>query len=597
MGDRTRFGQLSTRFLMAQISGGRRWKRVLAFSVLGIVALGGIGAAGVYALGANDVALLAKDWGEAQSCMLGAPLTPGETPSARVQKLRLATVGLDAAQKPQRGGVSWPATCTTSVAALAMHAHAAEKGRDELTAAANALAKTLSTNGETTKNVDALWKAAETAGLKAPPGASDPTTPKMPDVRFPGFGSASKLLGADVLALSLLNAEPASGAAIRVLVDEKTIPSGPVVCTAVEADTALGCTRIATELASQSPGLRLLGSSDPASAPFLFTGDRGSNGVYRGDAKPLLTGATVYGAAIATGGKARLLARRGAAKNLSVLEQASPGAPLNEVSQLSATLIDNLNDATLAYDYLVYWTGKTPSGAPASHLMARSLATSVAAVDIGEIADQPPPAAAGTAPRFTTCQSGATFAVRVRAAKTDYVTVFAGGHFGAPAAVPVAVRNGALACREGEAWVTRLSHTDGTGPDHATIDAVKCAPGACAVALHASLYDLVHGDPQALPVTKESSALVTVDGNLFILWNAGAGGVRARFAAPDKLAATPDTLVNADTDPTTGDATALDVTAFAANRFAVALVRTTTGVASIRVDASGNITLMPSAFK
>ncbi len=596
MGEQTRFRQFSTRFLMTNLSGGRRWKRVVLGSLAGVTLIGVVAAGGIYALGANDIALLHKDWSGLQSCMLGPQLKAGELPADRVRALELALVGTDPVSRPKKGTDTWPASCAAQAALVQAHGIGADHGK-ELVAAATTLAAALAAQrtGPTdfTKAVSATWAAAIASGLKDPPGEADATTPKPVDVAFPGFEASKRMLGAEHLTASAIFAQPATSAAVRFLVDDRSIPSGPVVCTATEADTALGCTRLGSDVTAQT-GLRLLGASEPSAAPFVFAGDRGDTGVFGSDGKLAMKDVTTYGASFVDAKKARLLVRRGGAKSLSLVEQAVGGAAV-DVGQIAGSQIDNLNDATLAFDLQVWLSGA--KGTPPSHLFTRSLVDAAAApVDVGEILEATLPSG-DKAARYTTCRAGDTTAVRVHAVKADYVTLLAQGKWGAPAALPPAVRGGMLTCRNGEAFVVKVVHQDGSGPDHPMIDVARCKPGACEAAGHISLFELVHGDPGALPITKEASAAVVIDDKLLLVWASGKGGVRARMGALSELAAAKDTILSAEVDPQSGAPTAVEVSALPAARFAVVLVRTTTGLASLKADVSGSFAPLPAAFK
>ncbi len=596
MGEQTRFRQFSTRFLMTNLSGGRRWKRVVLGSLFGVILIGGIVAGGVYALGANDIGLLHKDWAGLQSCMLGAPLKAGELPAERVRALELASVGTDPTTRPKKGSDTWPASCAPQAAAVQAHGIGAEHGK-ELVAAATALATALAAqrSGSTdfSKAVTDTWAAAAASGLKDPPGEADATTPKPVDVAFPGFEASKRMLGAENLTTTTIFAQPATSGVVRFLVDDRSIPSGPVVCTAAEADSGLGCTRLGSDVTAQT-GLRLLGASEPSVPPYVFAGDRGDSGVFGSDGKLAMKDVTTYGASFVDAKKARLLIRRGGAKSLWIVEQTTGGAAV-DVAQMSGSQIDNLNDATLAFDSLVWLSGL--KNTPPSHLMVQGLAAAAGApVDVGEIPDASLNTGDKTA-RFTACRAGDTTALRVHAVKADYVTVLAQGKWGAPAAIPPAVRGGTLTCRNGEAMLVKVTHQEGSGPDHPMIDIARCKPGACELLGHVSLSEIVHGDPGALPLTKEASTAVAIDDKLLLVWASAQGGVRARMGAVAELATAKDTILSAEVDKQTGAPTALDVSAIPAARFAVVLVRTTSGIASLKVDTTGSFAPLPAAFK
>ncbi len=597
MGQRTKFMEMPTQLIMNAMSGERRWKRIAVLSILGMIVAGGVGGASMYVLGQNELALLHKNWSQAQACMLGAPLAQGEVPGARVRLLQMATVSIDPAKRAVENGKSWPGSCIGPVNELAQHGISAEAGGDDLAKAAKNLGKILvaeDASVDLRKPVEELWKAAGAANLKDAPSSPGFTTPKPPPLMFASVSALPKLLGADGLSNAVLRAEPSASRAVRFLVDDKGIPSGPVVCTAGDSD-ALACARVSGDAAGKSPGLRLLGSSDPSFPAFVFAGDRGSLGIYRGAGKSLLADATTYGATVDDGGHGTLLVRRKDTQDFAIVHQAAAGSDVTEAGGLSSKMLDNLNDASLAFGYVVYRT--VGSGALPPHLMARPLAdANAAAVDVGELADRAAPPKDQA--RYTSCRSGGTIAVRFRAARTDFVALNIGGSWSPPVAVPDAGRDGALSCRDGEAMIVQLTHSEGNDRDHATIDAFRCTPGACAAAGHLSIFDLVHGSKLGLPENRENATVAAIDGKLLVAWNAGAsGGLRARFAAPDKLVAAEDVLLADEIDPASGQSAVLDLKAMSAGRVGVLLVHTATGVRALRVDSDGHFSPMTSVFQ
>jgi hypothetical protein len=341
-------------------------------------------------------------------------------------------------------------------------------------------------------------------------------------------------------------------------------------------------------------GLRLIGASDPTSPPYVFAGDRGDTGVFGSDGKLAMKDVTTYGASFVDTKKVRLLVRHGNDKALAYIEH-TPGVTPLDIWRIQGFQIDNLNDATLAFDNYVSISGSKST--PPSHLMVRALSpdTAATAVDVGEIPDSAL-SQGDKAARFSSCRAGDTTAIRVHASKADYVSIFTAGKWGVPAALLPAMRGGTFTCRNGEAFVTKVTHQDGSGPDHPMIDIARCKPGACESVGHVSLFELVHGDPGALPLTKDASAATMIDDKLLLFWASGKGGVRARISTVPEIAAAKDTILSAEVDQT-GAPTALDVSLWPAARFAVALVRTNSGIASLRVDAGGQIVPLPSAFR
>src|ERR1700677_2757651 len=111
MGRKTEITELPTRFVMAQLGSGRRWKRVAAGAgvVLGAVAYGGFTL--VKNMEANQAAVLRTQWAGLQGCILGDPLKAGELPSSRIRGIQLGVLGTARETRTHAGEFGWPANC------------------------------------------------------------------------------------------------------------------------------------------------------------------------------------------------------------------------------------------------------------------------------------------------------------------------------------------------------------------------------------------------------------------------------------------------------------------------------------------------------
>lgn len=595
MGKNTDLRELSTRFVMSTLGGERRWKRIAVWSVVGVVVAGGAAWAGMYVLGANEAAALHKDWASLGGCLLGGPLAAGDTPASRLRALQLGEAIVPVDKRAPAGKDGWPAVCAPSAAKVAEHAQAAEAGGTELRASATALATALRDDtmgtGDHRKLVSQLWKDAERAQLRGAPGPRDPLTPAPAAARFDAeaYEQLSRPFGKD-LTLGSVRPEASTGESVRFLVDDRGIPSGPVLCTTTSAGAALECRRLSTEAAAQSPSLRLYGTTDGAERPLVLAGDRGDAGVFRAQGAALLTGATAYGATVDKDGRVRLLVRRSGQRELSLLEQAASGAPLSELSALGAGDIDNLNDAALAYDWLLYRSGA--KAALPGHLFARHFGVAGADVDAGELAG-PAPGAAEREPRFAACRAAATTALRIRGGDADFVSFLGDERWSSP--VRLAARAGVMVCHAGQAWVTQLSHSDGAERDAVSIELARCGTGGC-TASQVGLLQALGRVSELLPQDPSGVAAATVGGKLLVVWSAGSLGVHLRAAAPDELSSAPDVLLVDAVDPATGESTIANVRLLPASSFAVLLLGGKSGVVAFRVDSSGVVTPLRATF-
>ncbi len=85
------------------------------------------------------------------------------------------------------------------------------------------------------------------------------------------------------LTLAAIHRAPLSDGAIRFVVDDKDLPSGPAACELVDGATRIACHAIPKPAASMSPALRPWGTTSPKASPYVFAGDRGKAGVFRSD--------------------------------------------------------------------------------------------------------------------------------------------------------------------------------------------------------------------------------------------------------------------------------------------------------------------------
>jgi hypothetical protein len=527
MGRATELLQMPTRMLMA--GGANRRRKVIAI-VAALLAAAGVGTAGaVFALDSAKVGNLHKDWGTFQGCMLGEALKADESPAQRYRLLWLAQSGTPLEKRAAAKGQAWPASCLASLAAVEGNAARAPAG-DELGKASAALGKALTagTLHESPKLLDAVWKAASTSKLGDPPAAADPSTPKAVAPLFAraAFEAQPRPLGD--FALAALRSELSPSARLRFLVDDRSTPTGPVLChDQAGAPGSLGCKALHADVAKLSPGLRLLGTTvDSGSAPLLFAGERGRGGVFRDLSAAVVQGPSVLGATALDGGRVRLLVAKKEA-GLAVVESGGKDRP-------SEVAVRGVTDGALVADYLV-------SRSPAGHLLVQRVGVGInePSVDAGELAEALATSRETVDERAAFCRVPGTEALRLRGAQSDFVSLGAGGRWSAPQKVG---RTEQLSCADGVAVLATTTHEETNARIHATVRVDRCTSSGCKQT-RLSHYDMVAGLPDLMPTSRAGVAAAVAGNRMYLAWFTSMGDLRVRTGTIDGIAAAADVVV------------------------------------------------------
>jgi len=374
---------------------------------------------------------------------------------------------------------------------------------------------------------------------------------------------------------------------VRFLIDDRALVGGPVLCAASGSPMTLACSHLGDAVAAHSPGLALLGTTDPAAHPWIFAGERGQVGVYRTSGTPAIQGQAVLGASVGADDSAWLLIhpQPGAPSELRLLHVPLVGdVPVGDPLLLGSEVGD-VGDVTLAWSWIVLRAG--PSGMFPSHLVAHLVtnAGSVGpAIDIGDAGKIDARDATDATPRLSACRSGANIAVRLHGAHSDAMTFYTGEMWTAP--VGLATRGGELFCDGNEAFVTDASATKDGSP---AFDQSRCNASSCTIS-HFALADLF-ANTNVLPPAHGSFAVGEVNRKLLLVWDAGPlGGLRMRLASADALKGATDEVI-ADTQGA-GKAAVRNVRILSAPDAAVVLLETGAGVRLMAVDAAGKITVL-----
>ncbi|MEP7124202.1 MAG: hypothetical protein ABJE95_24965 [Byssovorax sp.] len=589
---------LSTKLLLVELGSEKRWKRLAVIGALSAGALGGLAFGVMRVLDSRDTAARDAAWSSLNACLLGDPLKDGETPMSRISNIQLGILGVPMEKRSKTAtDPAWPAACAVQAFALQEHA-----GSTPLGDAAKALAGALKTDATATADlraqVEPVYREAAALKLEAKPSADTTPAPKPAAPLFSNeaFRALPKFLSG-TFSLSSVRDVPSSGQKIHFLIDQHDMPEGPVLCTATAADPSVHCLKIPPAVATLSPGLRLVGTTEDSARPFYFAGDRGQLGIFPPEGRGAIDAGVTLGASAHADGSIALLLRRDTGKDVRLVVHPATGLAI-ERSLLQPTDLDPAGQIGLSWDWITY-RGPAKAGAP-SHLFARKIegppGAASAALDLGEI-DEPAPAdKADKETPIVACRTDEGMSVRVRGARVDTLALFAGGRWGAP--VKLSTRGGALTCRGIEAVTTSIEHAIEADKDYATISQSRCNSSGC-TPISVPLKQLLAGVGEIVPADASGIVATDVGGKLAILWNGGPlGGLRMRFGAADRMKEAPDTIV-ADGREGAGEAklsSFVGLKVLPGNGFSVVLVNTTSGVKAFRLDGEGHMAALQATL-
>lgn len=562
--------------------------------IIGGIALGLIGGGvfiGAKTLDARETAAREEKWGALQACLIGNDaLKDGETASARVATIKLGYVGVPLDKRGVKAGESgWPANCSAAAYQLSEHAQGTPLGE-----ATEALAKALKADGAATADlhaeIDKVWAEAKTAQLK---GAAPADSPRAPKVALPlytpdQFKGLPKFLSG-TFSLANVHEQTAPGSKLYFLIDQKDTSEGPVICAANATDPEIKCQKVPQAVATLSPGIRLIGTTDDMARPFYFAGDRGQLGVFPSDGKSAITaGINAYGASVHADGSIGMLARKEGSKELHFIHQAVSG-PGADQTVLQNTDFDAFTQTGMFWDWIV-WRSMAKKDAP-SHFFARKADGSAVKpqVDVGELQEASENKAERDREQVFGCKSDEAIAVRVSGMKGDDVAFFAGGRWSAP--VKSTTRGGAFTCHGIETVSTVVTHSSDRDKDYPTISQTKCNTSGCTTT-KVDVRTLFAG-LEIAPTDTGNSIAADVGGKLLFLWNAGnVGGLRMRYAPADRFKDAEDVIITDGREDKAGAnvSSIAAMRAISTNNYALVFLATTAGVKVVRVDPTGKLT-------
>jgi hypothetical protein len=589
--------EMSTKLLMVELGSNKRMKRILLFGGIGIVVLAGAAVAVVKTIDSQSAAARDAAWSGLNACLLGEPLKQGETVESRLLGVQLAVLGIPKERRAKPNELSWPASCSIPAATLSENA-----GDAALTESAKELSKVLradaTATGDNRAQVAKVWKDA--AAIKLVAGAAPADVTPAPKAATPVFNAeafrALPHLQSGSYTLANVHGQPFAGNKVHFLIDRKESAEGPLLCTATATEPSLHCMRVPPAVATLSPGLGLVGTTDDAARPFFFAGDRGQMGIFPPDGKAAIAGTIAYGASARGDGSLNLLYRKDGSKDLRFSTIPPTGPEVDRLGLMSSE-VELPTQAGVFFDWLAYRSA-AKTGA-ASHLFVKKLADNGdprPAIDVGEIGEPAPLDKSDKEAQLSACRSEESLVIRVRGARADSFSFYTGGRWGAP--VKGSTKGGSLTCRGIEAVATAVDHAIEGDKNYATVTQSRCNASGC-TPVSISLRQLLGGIAEIAPTDAAGFAAADLGGKLLLVWNGGfVGGLRMRLAPPDRIREAEDTVITDGRDPKPDSklSTIAEVKILPANNYAVVLLNTTAGVTALRVDANGGVASLQSGL-
>jgi hypothetical protein len=575
----------------------KRRNAVLVVAAVGVAVLG----AGLYAISAQQERKADERVGHAfgglTRCLLGGPPAEGESPGVRFRRAQLTAMTLSDQERAEGGASAWPGGCAVFAFQLdeGLRDAGRAKGDKDLAHAAAALGKLLKEPNafmiDLGAPVETVWSLARLENVSPGPAVEAPAAPGRAEPFDADALGRTTPLAHKAFSFKSVFTEPHPGLALHVLVDD-TGADAPFLCTLQRTPARAVCAPLPAAITATKQGLRLLGTADEGSAPLIFAGERGSEGIWRADTGELVTRFYAYGGYAAADGFSAVLGWKEKEKEL-VADRKLKGAPTTE-----AKLDPPFRTGNPYYSAQMLWDQVMLRGVTSDNrrrLFALSLNRSGAVlgepVDVGELPepglidgglDEPP--------HITGCRTADEMVVRVKGSDNDFMSFRLGGKWTAP--VSPEFTGGTLGCSKTSATVTRVEPAPAENSWKTTIRQAHCSSAGCQT--HVVRMDqLLHKRFEFAPREGHLDA-VDLDGKLLVVWAAGErGGVRMRLARADAISAAPDVVLYDDLlrdGQVQGLSTLLDLKLFSREGFALLMLSTTTGVHALRIEEDGKVT-------
>jgi hypothetical protein len=572
--------------------GRKRRKRLfLAAGVAGVVAAAGVG---VFAFATQRAARQATESAasDLRACLLQGPLDPGEPASLRFRRLQLVAMARPDAERLAPGAHVWPRDCHAS----ATRAYDVLKGDGVSEAELKPLGdlgKQVEQPASAGTDLSTLVDSVVALLDKSAPGVAVRAGDPLPSLALTVDALAKvPSLSKEGTSLGHSFTEDNPGLSLPVLIDEKDLPGGPLLCAFRAEDADASCRTLAELKGARQQGLRLLGTSDPKARPLLFAGQRGSEGVFQSGSGAYADKLYSYGGYSREDGSIAILGWDEKAKHLVLSRKAASDAPA-----LRLTLKPDFRVGNYFYGSQILWDAILVRGVTRDNerrLFVLPLADAdQGSFELADIGELPEPGWIGQGeeeqPHLSGCKSGEGLVVRVRGEAKDYLTFRIGGRFSRPVSAPA---YGLLGCYDATATVLRVEG----GAGSLLIEHAGCTSAGCVrTALKHDALD--RGSNDLRPLDPERIAAVDLHGKLVVVWSAGErGGLRLKMASPETFERASDVLVFDDhvkDGKVSSESTLLGFRLFSRERFAVLLVSTLAGLHAIRIDMDGKVTPWP----
>lgn len=462
----------------------------------------------------------ADRWDELRVCLLGDTLKPGDKPSQRVRFIGLAN-------HTTANGEGWPARCLPYAEGLdkALEARAVVSQVGRLPSAVTIVQHT--SDPASRSDLDLLFAELEMADLPLPRHHTMVTpapAPAMPLFAREDLEQLGKVLELDDVAPSL---DPSTGRALRVLLPESQpqachFNSGPLA----ERWKSVVCK--ASPLVVSRDARLSLAPTDVGGLDLISVRDAGAaDGIYDAATGLMVLQPRYFDTQthVAADGRATILFAK--LKGDSSLEkvdhfrllQSEPGKrPETRRLRIAA------NARLLLLQEEVLWS------VPGDHKTGDVLiAQALPEKRSKPLGDKRTLGSLPHGSRFITrCADGDTTALLFGAGLEDkrYTLIFQKkGSFSAPADVGTIAGRVTMTCHEQKAMLQRIQHQ--------RISRWRCTDKGCELGL---------SDPLPM-LDAKVHAVAPVGAQIVVTWKDEAGALRLRVAAPDDLAATPDTVV------------------------------------------------------
>jgi hypothetical protein len=311
-----------------------RKKRRL-FMVLAVIPLLIGGLVYLYSVMSARAAKAAIDaaWTTAGSCLLGGPLAAGDSAALRARKIQLAEL---LRSRPENEP-AWPASCADDVAALQVAMKEHGFGDEPLAQKAEAFALEIRAADKAKDLSGSLadFVAAATArGLAtdALPKADPQGTPALVDALDLDSLPVEARISEQQYQLDKIQTQEWLGSELHLMLHDPQLAKEPIVCTMTGAGPAARCRKLGGEVATKS-SLAFAGTTETGAVPLILTGNKGEDGIYRGDGGERVGAMRVASAHVGKDGYVAVASPEIAFESgeFDFAQQRKPGAELEKV--------------------------------------------------------------------------------------------------------------------------------------------------------------------------------------------------------------------------------------------------------------------------